>query len=67
MSPYGVSGPPLINEINLLVRSPDPDRMLITPGGKPALTTNSANFRDVSGVTWKETEVKQKLIDTLQN
>jgi len=32
---------------------PEPGRMLTTPGGKPALTTNSANFNDVSGVTCK--------------
>jgi len=32
---------------------PDPGTILTTPGGKPALTTNSANFNDVSGVTCK--------------
>ena len=31
---------------------PDPGTMLITPGGKPALTTSSANLRAVRGVTW---------------
>jgi len=30
---------------------PEPGSMLTTPGGKPALTTNSANFNDVNGVT----------------
>jgi len=34
---------------------PEPGSMLTTPGGKPALTTNSANFNDVSGVTCKHT------------
>ena len=31
---------------------PDPGKMLITPGGKPAWTVNSANLRAVRGVTW---------------
>jgi len=31
--------------------------MLTTPGGKPALATNSANFKDVSGVTWKDLHI----------
>ena len=33
------------------VNIPEPGSILTTPGGKPALTTNSANFNDVSGVT----------------
>ena len=31
--------------------SPDPGRMLITPGGNPALAASSANLREVRGVT----------------
>ena len=30
---------------------PDPGKMFITPGGKPALTVSSANFSAVIGVT----------------
>lgn len=33
---------------------PDPGRILMTPLGSPALAANSANFRAVSGVTWKQ-------------
>ena len=31
---------------------PAPGRMLITPGGKPALAASSANLSEVRGVTW---------------
>ena len=31
---------------------PEPGRMLMTPGGNPALTTSSANLRAERGVTW---------------
>ena len=31
--------------------SPDPGRMLITPGGNPALAESSANLSEVRGVT----------------
>jgi len=31
---------------------PGPVRMLMTPGGNPALTVSSANFKAVKGVTY---------------
>ena len=31
---------------------PVPGKMLMTPGGNPAFTDSSANFRAVSGDTW---------------
>ena len=35
------------------IDDPGPGSILITPGGNPALTTSSANFRAVSGVTYQ--------------
>ena len=35
------------------IDDPGPGSILITPGGNPAFTTSSANFRAVSGVTYQ--------------
>lgn len=44
------------------IEEPGPGSMLITPGGKPAFTDNSANFKAVRGVTWNT-----KVVETCKN
>ena len=39
------------SDIACPIDDPGPGRILMTPGGKPALTVNSANFSAVNGVT----------------
>jgi hypothetical protein len=46
------------------IEEPGPGKILITPGGKPALTASSANFRAVNGVTYK---IEARLMSAYNN